>query len=125
MNQFQRKYASNEPLPASMLQALAYASSVGLACGYLLSAAQLTDGFANRVGKARRAYVRFCEEQGGDVWDSMSRMASCGWCASPFAVLPAWSAVQARERFEPIQALLGFGVAVAVCAMYRRQADVI
>lgn len=102
------------------------AIAVGLIGGYLLTSAQLTDGFMNTVGKIRRKYAATMHDLGGDFGTSMERLAYCGWCSAPFITLPIWVIIAPRngEHWKR-EWIVGYGVATAVTALYRRLGDVV
>lgn len=98
--------------------------TAGLTAGYATSVTQLSPGPGYIFSKLRGTLTSKAEKQANDLTSSLSELAYCGWCLSPYMTLPAWTAAAKafHVRFG-VKWVIGLAASTAIAAYYRHQAE--
>lgn len=98
--------------------------TAGLTAGYATTVGQLSPGPGNIFAKLRGRLTSKTENADNDITRSLSTLAYCGWCLSPYATLPAWTAAAKAFHIRfGIKWLAGLATATSIAAYYRHQAE--
>ena len=98
--------------------------TAGLTSGYAVTTAQLSTGPAYIFSKLRKKLTSETENKDNSLTSSLSGLAYCGWCLSPYLTLPAW--IAAAKSFHihfGLKWLIGLAAATSIAAYYRHQAE--
>lgn len=99
-------------------------TTAGLAAGYATTVTQLSPGPGNIFAKLRKQLTTKTENATNETIHSLGTLAYCGWCLSPYATLPIWTATAKIHHIRfGIKWLTGLATATAIAAMYRHQAE--
>lgn len=98
--------------------------TAGLTAGYATTVGQLSPGPGNIFAKLRKKLTSKTENATNETIRSFGSLAYCGWCLSPYAALPTWTAVAKIHNihFGP-KWIIGLAVATSIAAYYRHQAE--
>lgn len=98
--------------------------TAGLTGGYTTTVTQLSPGPAYIFSKLRKKLTTKTENKTNDLTASLGELAYCGWCLSPYATLPAWTAAAKIHHIHfGLKWLAGWITATTIAAMYRHQAE--
>lgn len=98
--------------------------TAGLTAGYATTVTQLSPGPGDIFAKLRNKLTAKTENAGNDLTRSFGTLAYCGWCLSPYATLPAWTAAAKTHHIHfGLKWLTGWITATTIAAMYRHQAE--
>lgn len=98
--------------------------TAGLTAGYAATVTQLSPGPSNIFAKLRKQLTTKTENATNETIRSFETLAYCGWCLSPYATLPAWTAAAKIHHIHfGIKWLTGYMTATTIAAMYRHQAE--
>ena len=98
--------------------------TAGLTAGYATTVTQLSPGPGYIFSKFRSKLASKTENAGNDLTRSLGTLAYCGWCLSPYATLPAWTAAAKIHHIHfGLKWLTGWITATTIAAMYRHQAE--
>lgn len=98
--------------------------TAGLASGYAVTVTQLSTGPAYIFSKLRKKLTSKAENKANSLTSSLSGLAYCGWCLSPYMALPAWiTAAKAFRIHFGLKWLIGLTAATSIAAYYRHQAE--
>lgn len=98
--------------------------TAGLTAGYTTTVSQLSPGPGNIFAKLRKKLTTKTENATNETIHSFGNLAYCGWCLSPYAALPAWTASAKIHHIHfGLKWLAGWITATAIAAMYRHQAE--
>lgn len=100
------------------------AITAGLTSGYAVTVTQLSTGPAYIFSKLRKKLTSETENKPNSLTSSLSVLAYCGWCLSPYMTLPAWiTAAKAFHIHFGLKWLIGLATATSIAAYYRHQAE--
>lgn len=98
--------------------------TAGITAGYATTVTQLSPGPGYVFSKLRGKLTDKTENAGNDITRSLSTLAYCGWCLSPYMTLPAWTATAKASHIHfGFKWLAGLATATAIAAYYRHQAE--
>lgn len=98
--------------------------TAGLTAGYTATVTQLSPGPGDIFAKLRSRLTSKTENADNNLIRSLSTLAYCGWCLSPYMTFPAWTAVAKASHIRfGLKWLTGLATATAIAAMYRHQAE--
>lgn len=98
--------------------------TAGLTAGYATTVTQLSPGPGYVFSKLRNKLTDKTETADNDLTRSLSTLAYCGWCLSPYMTLPAWTAAAKASHIRfGLKWLAGLVTATAIAAYYRHQAE--
>lgn len=98
--------------------------TAGLTGGYATTVTQLSPGPGNIFAKLRNKLTSKTETANNNLTRSLSTLAYCGWCLSPYMTLPTWAtAAKANHIRFGLKWLAGWATATAIAAHYRHQAE--
>nr|UVX91890.1 MAG: Protein of unknown function (DUF1360) [Bacteriophage sp.] len=98
--------------------------TAGLAGGYTTTVTQLSPGPGNIFTRLRSKLTTKTENAANETTRSLSTLAHCGWCLSPYTTLPAWTAAAKIYHIHfGLKWLTGWITATTIAAMYRHQAE--
>lgn len=98
--------------------------TAGLTAGYTTTVSQLSPGPGNIFAKLRKNLTSKTENADNNLIRSLSTLAYCGWCLSPYTTLPAWVATAKASHIRfGAKWLAGLAAATSIAAYYRHQAE--
>lgn len=98
--------------------------TAGLTAGYATTVTQLSPGPGNIFAKLRKQLTDKTKNAANETIRSLDSLAYCGWCLSPYATLPAWTAAAKIHHIRfGLKWFAGWITATTIAAMYRHQAE--
>lgn len=98
--------------------------TAGLTSGYATTVTQLSPGPAYIFAKLRGKLTGKTENKTSDLTSSLSELAYCGWCLSPYMTLATWTAAAKLNHIHfGLKWLAGWMTSTAIAAYYRHQAE--
>ncbi|UWG68406.1 MAG: Protein of unknown function (DUF1360) [Bacteriophage sp.] len=98
--------------------------TAGLTAGYATTVTQLSPGPGYIFSKLRKQVTTKTENQTNSLTSSLGELSYCGWCLSPYAALPVWTASAKIHHIRfGLKWLAGLATATAIAAYYRHQAE--
>lgn len=98
--------------------------TTGLTAGYATTVTQLSPGPGYVFAKLRKQLTAKTETNTNSLTSSLSELAYCGWCLSPYMTLPTWIATAKASHIRfGLKWLMGLAAATSIAAYYRHQAE--